>query len=109
MRPLWLSLIVAAALAFLGLFPLMGLPGGLLYEKWRFAFGRVGLPKAFPELQGDRAWPAAILISLAWPWFLPLTFWIGRLDTWTRAWPWLAGAYVVWTLSVCALFSRVVR
>lgn len=112
MRPLWLSLIIAASLAFLGFFPLMGLPGGLLYEKWRFVFGRVGLPKLFPELQGDRAWPAAILISIAWPWFLPLTFWIGArfgLRGWADAWPWLAGAYVVWTLAVCAILGRVVR
>lgn len=105
MRPLWLSLIIAGGLAGLGFMPLMGLPGFLVYEGWRLVLGG----KLFPELQGDRAWPTAILIALAWPWFLPLTFWIGGFESWARAWPWLLGAFVVWTSAVCLLCGRVVR
>lgn len=105
MRPIWLSLIIAGGVAFLGLFPLLGLPGGLIYAKWSALFGK----KLFPELTGDRAWPTAILIAIAWPWFLPLTVWIGRFEAWTPAWPWIAGAYAAWTLPVCFVAARSVR
>jgi hypothetical protein len=51
------ALIAGAAVAFVGLFPLMGIPGALVIEGGAL----VGL---VPRPVGDRAWPAAILLTL---------------------------------------------
>ena len=49
---------------FIGLL-LLGIPGAILLEipKW------LGLAQG---IEGDGAWPAAILVSLMWPLFIPL-------------------------------------
>jgi len=87
----------AIAFAILGLFPLMGLPGIL--------------PLAFYELtgilrgvlEGDKLWPAAIIVSILWPLGIPLglslrqlglwtqTGWVGAHGPWVGLFAWLVG------------------
>ena len=43
---------------------LMGLPGGLLL----ILIGKAGI---FPSIEGDHTWPAAIFLSVTWPFCLP--------------------------------------
>ena len=63
-KELVIASIVAAALMFIGLVAL-GIPGAIFLEipAW------LGLAKG---IEGDGAWPAAILVSLVWPLFIPL-------------------------------------
>lgn len=64
-RGLLVAAIVAAAISILGVVPLVGIPGAVVYEfsaPWvRWALGR-----GYADL-GDGAWPAAIVITLTWP------------------------------------------
>jgi hypothetical protein len=56
--------IIALVVAFLGML-LMGIPGYLLLA----IPAKLGLVQ---EIQGDNAWPAAILLSMLWPVLFPL-------------------------------------
>jgi hypothetical protein len=56
--------LIAAGVAFLGML-LMGIPGYLLLA----IPAKLGIVQ---ELQGDDAWPAAILTSMLWPLFFPI-------------------------------------
>jgi hypothetical protein len=59
----WRSLfLVAGGLELLG-FGLLGLPGAAFLETIQPAMQRVG----YPPISADGAWPAAILMSVAWP------------------------------------------
>jgi hypothetical protein len=68
MKPFTKSLLVASVVAgvlmFVGLL-LLGIPGAILLEipTW------LGVAKG---IEGDGAWPAAILVTLVWPMFIPL-------------------------------------
>ena len=55
---------IAAGLTVLGLV-LLGIPGAILLEMPTW----LGLAEG---IEGDAAWPAAILVSLMWPMFIPL-------------------------------------
>lgn len=63
--------VLAAITAFLSLIPLMGLPGAVVIQLFKFV-------QLLPEftLQGDAMWPTALLLSLymplAWPFYLAL-------------------------------------
>ena len=59
---------IAAGIAFASLFPLMGLPGGIIL----FSLSPL-LGFSSENTDGDKAWPAAILTSLIWPFFLPVS------------------------------------
>jgi hypothetical protein len=63
-RKVVVASITAACLMGLGLL-LLGLPGAILLElpSW---LGLTG------SIEGDAAWPAAILVSIVWPVFIPL-------------------------------------
>jgi hypothetical protein len=59
----WWSLAISiGVLEVLG-FVLLGLPGAAFLEALAPAMGRMG----YPRISGDAAWPAAIMMSLAWP------------------------------------------
>ena len=63
-RKIGVASITAAVLIFLGLL-LLGIPGAILLElpKW------LGIVRG---IDGDGAWPAAILVTVVWPMFIPL-------------------------------------
>lgn len=102
-RGLLVSLIIAAVLMVGGLV-LLGLPGAIyavftapLVELFR------GLP-AGSLLTGDRAWPTAILMTLAVPPALPLAVWlVGRLRPaagWVEKTGWVIVGVYLWALAV---------
>jgi hypothetical protein len=71
-RGLTIVTVLAAVIAILGVMPLMGIPGAVVYElsaPWVRAIQGAG----FREL-GDGAWPAALVITLTWPWSLVLAY-----------------------------------
>lgn len=107
MNPRRWALVSAVLLALIGFFPLLGLPGALLYEKWGAVFGALNLEGLLPPLAGDRTWPIAIMVSIGWPWFIPLTYWAGYVVGLKTLWPWLLPAYLVWTPFVCYVFSKI--
>ena len=63
-REFFIACIVAALLMFIGLVAI-GIPGAFFLDisKW------LGLVKG---IEGDRAWPSAIFVSLIWPLFIPI-------------------------------------
>ena len=63
---------VAAAVSFLGVMPLMGIPGAVVYEL-SVPWVRLALGEGYADL-GDGAWPMAILMTMAWPWSLLLGY-----------------------------------
>jgi hypothetical protein len=56
---------VAAAVSVLGVMPLMGIPGAVVYEV-SAPWVRLLLGEGYADL-GDGAWPAAIILTLTWP------------------------------------------
>lgn len=67
-KNLLISLGIAAGIAFISLFPFMGLPGGIIL----FSISPL-LGFSSKNTDGDKAWPAAIFSSLIWPFFLPVS------------------------------------
>jgi hypothetical protein len=65
-------LLLAAALAGFGFVPLMGLPGAL----WFAASELIFLPFRSRVLPADHGWPLMLMVTLVWPWFIPL-FYVG--------------------------------
>ncbi|HEX2188859.1 MAG TPA: hypothetical protein VHG51_08180 [Longimicrobiaceae bacterium] len=63
---------VAAAVAVLGVVPLMGIPGAVVYEL-SAPWVRLLMGAGYEDL-GDGAWPAALLITIAWPSSLVLAY-----------------------------------
>lgn len=105
-----LSLLVAIA----GFFPLFGLPGYVVYLQWFSILDLLGMSALIRPLEGDRAWPGALLISLLWPWFLPIAIYVntnlGAFPTWTSKWlALIAIAYLVWSLLVVLLVTATVK
>jgi hypothetical protein len=64
-RPALILTGVCAAIAILGVIPLMGIPGAILYELSK-PWVQSMQGARFAEL-GDGAWPAAIVMTLVWP------------------------------------------
>lgn len=72
------SIIIALCLAIFGFIPGMGLPGALVLITGQFVIEpimQLGGQKVI-ALSGDRAWPAALLTTLIWPIFIPLSYWL---------------------------------
>ena len=99
-RPVWVSLLIAAILMVGGLL-LLGIPGaiiGALADPVVQLIG--GLPG--PLLDGDRAWPLAILLTLAVPPAIPAIVLAQR--AWWPAMPgWqlallILGVLYLWTI-----------
>jgi hypothetical protein len=63
-----IALGIAAGIAFVSIFPFMGLPGGIIL----FSISPL-LGFSSKNTEGDKAWPAAILTSVIWPFCLPLS------------------------------------
>ncbi len=70
------SIVIAICLATFGFIPGMGIPGGFV-----LMFGALVLEPIMKlgghgliVLTGDRGWPAALLATLIWPVFIPLTY-----------------------------------
>ena len=92
-RALWWVAGVAAAISVLGVFPLLGIPGALLYELCDPWIREVRGP-AYREL-GEATWPVAILLTLSWPSSLVLAYTaaagpLRRFPRWLKALVWLA-------------------
>jgi hypothetical protein len=98
-RGLKIVTILAAVIAVLGVMPLMGIPGAVVYElsaPWVEAIQG----KGYRSL-GDGAWPAALVITLTWPCSLVLAYLLahgplrrrGRFIRWTvmMVFPYLVG------------------
>jgi hypothetical protein len=109
-RPLWRDLLVwlgwPVALSFMGLL-LIGIPGALLME---LAAPAVGLFTT-RRLPGDSAWPMAIVVSLAWPWFLLPGRWLARAIISSEA-PWWRGVgmtSLLIALSAGALLAAILQ
>ncbi len=91
-RPIWVSLIIAAILMVGGLL-LLGIPGAIIGALADPIVQLVrGLPG--PLMDGDRAWPLAILLTLAVPPAIPVTVLAQRI--WRPAMPF-------WQLTLLAL------
>lgn len=71
-RGLILTAIAAAAISIVGVVPLMGIPGAVVYEL-SAPWVRLLLGKGYADL-GDGAWPAAIILTLTWPSSLVLAY-----------------------------------
>lgn len=86
----------AGAFALLGSFLLMGLPGALLAA----LYDLLGLAKGVT--QGDKLWPAAIMISLLWPLGIPLGLLLQQLAgrmAWQAIYPYsFWAALILWIL-----------
>lgn len=97
------ALIVAGVLMVAGLV-LLGLPGAI-YAVVTAPVAELlrGLP-AGSLLTGDRAWPLAIVMTLAVPPALPLAVWlVGWLRPaagWFEAAAWVVGGVYLWALAV---------
>jgi hypothetical protein len=76
------KMVILAAGLMVGGFLLLGLPGAV----W-MAPGEVLIPLMFGRRPpGDTAWPIAIMVSLIWPWFIPLFHWLIAQHT-KPGWP----------------------
>ncbi len=64
-KNLTISFALAGGIAFVSLFPLLGMPGAVLLSLSPL------LGFSSSRLEGDRAWPAAIITSILWPFSLP--------------------------------------
>lgn len=87
---------VAVALAVLGVVPLMGIPGAVVYEL-SAPWVELLVGSGFRGL-GDGAWPAALVITLTWPSSLVLTHALAqgplhRRSRWLKAALWIALPY----------------
>jgi hypothetical protein len=95
-------LLLATALAALGVVPLLGLPGAFLLTVSLPVFGL-----SEHDLHPDSGWPIAIVISLLWPVGLLLGYWVGsgllkrQSGGWQRAA--MAGVVVAWCLLLSLL------
>jgi len=87
------SLIAAGVLTVLGLLT-MGMPGGLFLGLFKPLLARASLRWA-SVYEDERLWPAAIVLSLAWPLTIPLGFWVGA--HFEGAFRWVAFLFVVLT------------
>ena len=101
---------IAALVMTLGVVPLMGLPGALVCGLAEPAARRIlGLP---PDvlLKGDRAWPAALYMTLLWPPGLPALDAPLRLAAPDAPWPWMVVALAlglyVWAVVLLAWLAR---
>lgn len=70
------TVIVAVAVMTLGVVPLMGIPGAVVIELSNLVIDPLQGLLHLKPLVGDRAWPAAILMTVAWPPCLILARWI---------------------------------
>jgi hypothetical protein len=70
-----ISLGVGIATAGLGLIPLMGIPGALVYS---LLYPIVSLFLGNTTIDGDAMWPIAIIMTLIWP----ISFPVGYLAAW---------------------------
>jgi hypothetical protein len=70
-RGMWITVAVAAVLAFGGIL-LLGIPGAIVYGV-SAPWVRLFLGDGYAEL-GDGAWPAAIVITLTWPWSFVIAY-----------------------------------
>lgn len=61
---------VAGVLAIGGNVPLLGIPGAL----WLEVASPVAGLFTDARMAGDAAWPAAIIVTFLWPWFLPAAY-----------------------------------
>ena len=94
--------LLAAALAALGVVPLLGLPGGLIVTASLPVFGL-----SERDLHPDSGWPAAVLVSLLWPAGLVLGYGAGfgllaGQPRWRQAAA-MAGVAVAWCLLLSLL------
>ncbi len=97
-RGLLVTVGIAVAIAVVGVVPLMGIPGAVVYEL-SAPWVRLLLGAGYREL-GDGAWPAAILITLVWPSSLVLAYVAVRgplrgRSRWLRAAAWVLIPYTV--------------
>jgi len=94
----------AVGIAAIGTFVLMGLPGALLLGLYHL----LGLLPA--RIQGDRIWPAAVIISLVWPLGLPmgqLLAWVGAIIGQAELLRWgTAVGWAAWIFAIGLLIRR---
>ena len=95
--------LLATALAVLGVIPLLGLPGAFIVTVSLPVFG---LSEA--DLHPDASWPIAIMLSLLWPVGLILGYGLGfcllKEQSEGRKMAALAGVLVAWCLLLALLF-----
>jgi hypothetical protein len=53
---------------------LLGLPGAILYQ----AFSALEQRGGFQAVKPDAAWPIALMLSILWPWGVPVAYWFTR-------------------------------
>ena len=97
-RGLIVTVGIAVAIAVLGVVPLVGIPGAVVYEL-SAPWVRLFLGAGYEDL-GDGAWPAAILMTLVWPSSLVLAYVavrgpLRRRSRWLRAAAWVLIPYAV--------------
>jgi len=68
------SIIIALAIGIFGFIPGMGIPGALVLTTGEALSGLFGYH--FYCLEGDRAWPAAILTTWVWPIWIPISYYL---------------------------------
>lgn len=96
--------LVVAGILMVGGLAILGLPGAI-YAVVTAPVAELlrGLP-AGSLLSGDRAWPLAIMMTLAVPPALPLAVWmVGWLRPaagWVEATAWVIGGIYLWALAV---------
>lgn len=91
---------VCAFVAIVGVMPLMGIPGAIVYEL-SAPWVRSMLGEGYREL-GDGAWPAAIVMTLVWPASIVLAYVIanGPLRR--------MGGFVRWTVLILFPYAAAV-
>ena len=102
----WRVVLLATALAVLGVVPLLGLPGAFISM---ISLPVFGLSEG--NLHSDAAWPIAIYISLLWPAGLILGYWVGfgllQKQSKVRQKAAMAGVAMAWCLLLSLLFYAV--
>jgi hypothetical protein len=68
------TLIVSCAIAAIAGVFLLGLPGAVLYQ----AFSGFEQGAGFQAVKADAAWPIALIVSILWPWGIPLAYVVAR-------------------------------
>jgi hypothetical protein len=93
--------LLAAALAVLGVIPLLGLPGAFIATVSLPVFGL-----SEGDLHPDASWPIALYISLLWPVGLILGYWVGfgLLKKQSEGRTAMAGVAIAWCLLLSLLF-----
>ncbi len=61
-------LIAITLFIFVGFFGLVGLPGAIVYEANMFCINLLPGENTISALGGDGAWPAALAMTILWPW-----------------------------------------